>query len=241
VSKKSIQCHFTILAVAISTLSGNESELVPILRSSEERAYPPPLLTEAELPSYPWEIKGHPELRPIQKEDLHCQGRRDHTPKILSNGESHQDCDGPLEHGLPVTVQPILVTLLNWIQEKTGCEVVVTSGHRCPRHQTYLNASSKALSSKHQVGAEVNFYVKGWEDRAEEVIGLLFDYYNADPKRWDRETDVRTVPWYNDEVFVKLYQKDEGRDEDNSHGFAFIDIQVRGVQYTWKGSQEYYR
>ncbi len=218
------------------------------MRGAEEIAYPPQLLIPAELPSYPWEIKGHPNLRPIQKEDLHCQGRRDHPPKLLANGESHNDCDGPLEHGLPVRVQPILMTLLNWIQEKTGQEVVITSGHRCPRHQTYLNSSSKALSSKHQVGAEVNFYVKGWEERPEDVVNIIFEFYKAAPKKWDKETDVRTTPWYNDEVFVKIYQKDEGRDEDNAHGFPFIDIQVRydnekgeKVQYTWKGSQEYYR
>lgn len=218
------------------------------MRGTEEIAYPSQLLIPAELPSYPWEIKGHQNLRPIQKEDLHCQGRRDHHPKLLANGESHNDCDGPLEHGLPVRVQPILMALLNWIQEKTGQEVVITSGHRCPRHQTYLNSSSKALSSKHQVGAEVNFYVKGWEERPEEVVNILFEYYKTAPKKWDKETDVRTTPWYNDEVFVKLYQKDEGRDEDNAHGFPFIDIQVRydsekgeKVQYTWKGSQEYYR
>lgn len=220
----------------------------PITRGEEEIAYPPALLVPAELPFYPWEIKGSPHLRPIQKEDLQCKGRKTRPAKLLPNGESHSDCDGSLDHGLPVKIQPILLTLLNWVQEKTGQEVVITSGHRCPRHQTYLNAAPKAQSTKHQVGAEVNFYVRGWEEKPEEIIGLLFQYYNAPSKRWDKETDVRTTPWYNDEIFVKLYQKDEGRDEDNAHSFPFIDLQIRSdketgekIQYTWKGSQEYFR
>ncbi len=215
-----------------------------------------------QLPSYPWETAGAPHLRPITKEHFRCRGRRSHPPKPNHNGELQGDCDGYFEHGLPVRngeegVQPILIELLNILQEKTKNQVIVTSGHRCPKHQAYLYSHPKAQASKHQVGAEVAFYIPNWEP--ENLIPIIENFYKSHSryeqrpsylhfKRWDKETDVRTPPWYNEEIFIKIYQQDEGRNEDNSHPFPYLSIQVRydmekgeKVQYTWKGSQEYFR
>ncbi len=47
-------------------------------------------------------------------------------------------------------------------------------------------------------------------------------------QRWTRAgSDVAIYPWYNKEIFIKLYQATEGRDLDNSHPYPYIAIQVR--------------
>ena len=130
--------------------------------------------------------------------------------------------------------------------------MVITSGHRCPDHNTYLDASRSNQASKHQIGAEVSFYVQGMEDKAEELVRLIQAYYLQDPKfkgdkkyteftRYEKgDTDVSTPPWMNQEIFIKLYKKKEGRDFDHRHPYPYLSIQVRinretgeRVIYTW--------
>jgi hypothetical protein len=41
------------------------------------------------------------------------------------------------------------------------------------------------------------------------------------------ESDVSTPPWYNKEILIKLYLKNEGRDFDNRHPYPYVSIQVR--------------
>ena len=149
------------------------------------------------------------------------------------------DCGGANSHSLPLKgekefIYPILVDLLNYLQEKTEHKVVITCGHRCPQHHFYARDEVQNRYSKHMIGAEVAFYVSGMEDEPEKVVELLMAYYDGRGPEYTQfqrytksDTDVSTLPWYNKEVFIKLYQPNEGRDFDNRHPYPYIRVQVR--------------
>jgi hypothetical protein len=154
------------------------------------------------------------------------------------------DCEGGSRHGLPIFgakegVYPILLDLLNYLQKKTGRRAIITCGHRCPFHNMYAEPGKESIASKHQIGAEVDFYIQGMEDQPLEVIQLLMHYYQEDPslqklKEWAEfqrytkpDSQTLTAPWFNKEIFIKLYQKNEGRDRDNRHPYPYLSLQVR--------------
>lgn len=207
---------------------------------------------------YPWESLSS---RKITKDYFRCKGSSLNPPHVVQQkGEQVRffDCGGAEKHSLPLRDQkefiyPILIDLLNYIQDKSGKKVVITSGHRCPEHNTYVDASNENQASKHMIGAEVAFYVQGWEEKPDQVIKLIQNYYLEMPKyaglkdfqAFDRYTkenkNVSTPPWMNKEIFVKIFQKKEGRNFDNRHPYAYISIQVRyyretqeKVIYTWE-------
>jgi hypothetical protein len=224
---------------------------------------PPAERHEREL--YPWELGYVGEHPRITKEYFRCKGSSVSPMRTVSReGEEVQylhDCGGCKRHGLPLFdgeegVYPILIDLINHVQEKTGKRVIITCGHRCPDHNTYSDPSKFNQNSKHMVGAEVDFYVQGMEEQTDEVIALLLDFYAdaseasyRDFKRYTKDnTDVATPPWYNKEVFIKLYERTEGRDYDNRHPYPYVGIQVRydrqrseWVAYTWKAAHYNYR
>jgi hypothetical protein len=238
----------------------------PIYRSHTDNSYSisPPIHTPRA--SYPWESETN--LPRITKEFFRCKGSVSNPPIAdLSDPEKPTqlfDCEGCTRHGLPIihgkeSVYPILVDLLNYIQKKTGKRVVITSAHRCPAHNTYADPSKENRTSKHQIGAEVDFYVQGMEDVPNEIIGHIIQYYQETPlykndkearefKRFEK-SELEVQPWMNKEVFVKLFQKEEGRDLDNRHPYPYISIQVRydrdkkeRVIYEWaKANQGYPR
>jgi hypothetical protein len=222
----------------------------------------PPL--KQPIDPYPWEKGNVGNLPKITKEYFRCKG------SSLNPQRTHQekgsevlrltDCGGTSRHSLPLRngkefVYPILLDLLNHIQSKTGKRVVITCGHRCPEHNTYSDPTAK--TSKHQLAAEVSFYVQGLEDRPESIIKLIQAYYADHPqkefaefKRYEKgDADTTTPPWMNKEIFVKLYKKKEGRNFDNRHPYPYIAIQVRydrekqeRVIYDWnKATQNYMR
>ena len=181
------------------------------------------------------------------------------NPALLNSeqSESISDCGGRSRHGLPIIhgkegVYPILIDLLNYIQRKTGRRVVITCGHRCPAHNTYADCSKENRISKHQIGAEVDFYVQGMEERPLEIVGLAMQYFQESPvyandkeyldfqRYTGSDTQTAIQPWFNKELLIKVYQKDEGRDQDNRHPHAYICFQVRfdkkskeRVVYSW--------
>lgn len=197
---------------------------------------------------YPWEmayIGKHPK---ITKEYFHCKGSSLNPPHVNHKDPSRPvnyfDCGGFQKHSLPLKdgkefVYPILIDLLNYVQAKTGCRAVITCGHRCPVHNVYADHTIYNQNSKHMIGAEVDFYLQGMEQRPEEVVNILMNYYHemsiykADQhyqefQRLKRgELNVSTSPWYNKEILIKLYLKNEGRDFDNRHPYPYISIQVR--------------
>ena len=99
------------------------------------------------------------------------------------------------------------------------------------------------------VGAEVDFYVQGMEGQPKKIVDMIFDYYQEryDDKKYTTfarytksSTNVTTQPWFNREIFIKLFKKNEGRDLDNRHPFPYVSIQVRydrddqRIVYTWE-------
>ncbi len=227
------------------TKQGNESKEL-IYRNSKDRLYPLADLKSHLRDPYPWEkdYKGRHPM--ITKEAFRCKGDSNHLSKKKENIPTQLilDCAGGLKHSLPVLggqefVYPILIDLLNYIQIKTSCPVLITCGHRCPAHNSYADASFYNLSSKHMIGGEVDFYVVGMENKTQEIIDLIMRYYtekewykgNLEYSKFQRldheKVNVSTDPWYNKEVLVKLYKKEEGRDFDNQHLNSYLSIQVR--------------
>lgn len=212
------------------------------------------------LPLYSWKGKTVGNHARITKEHFRCKGSCTNPDKRIEQPSGPfylQDCAGNEQHSLPLREQkefiyPILINLLNFVQANEKKPVVITSGHRCPEHNRYIDPSPKNQYSKHTIGAEVSFYVKGLENSPEKVIKLVQDYFSKNPgykglaeyqvfKRWEKpDTDVTTPPWYNKEIFIKLYKKNEGRNWDNNHLHPYIAIQVRydralkeRVSYSW--------
>ena len=63
----------------------------------------------------------------------------------------------------------------------------------------------------------------------------------------NQDTGILTAPWYNKEIFIKLYKKKEGRNFDNRHPYPYISIQVRfdtelneRVIYSWDKAYKNY-
>lgn len=228
-----------------------------VLRTKKNRSYQLTHPKKKLQVLYPWQ-EAADDLPKITKEYFRCKGSFSNPPYKGAKGKIHKDCKGKDEHSLPLKdgkemVYPILIDLLNYVQKKTGKKVRITSGHRCPTHNTYSDPSKFNQGSKHQIGAEVDFYVEGMELSPTSVIDLLLAYYKEHPKTKHLEsythfyryrgkgTNVKEPPWYNKEVFIKLYQQDEGRDLDNQHPYPYIGVQVRfdrktnkTVSYSWE-------
>ena len=220
-----------------------------------------------QIEPYPWEEKIVGNFPRITKEFFRCKGSSLNPLRVevQEDGElvKYQDCNG--RHSLPLQdkkefIFPILLELLNHVQKKTGKRVVVTSGHCCPKHNSYKDPSKYNRTSKHMIGAEVAFYVQGMESSPEKVLELLCSFYQEsllykgnkayeEFSTYDGPTNVSTLPVRNKEVYIKVFKKEEGRDFDNRHSYPYISIQVRhdreedrGVFYTWnKAYNQYYR
>lgn len=216
---------------------------------------------------YSWEqqmVGKHPK---ITKDFFRCKGSSLNPIKFVQKKEEsvpYYDCGGAHKHSLPLKddkefIYPILIDLLNYIQAETGKRVVITCGHRCPDHHAYVDPAAFNKSVKHMVGAQVAFYVQGLEEQPEAVINTLMAFYKKDSfskgnadyeefKREGKESDVTTAPWYNKEIFIKLYNRGEGRDFDQRHPYPYISIQVRfdrdtneKLNYSWGNAQQYHR
>ena len=211
--------------------------------------------------AYPWNASEASAHTKISKEFFRCKGSSlnpCHVGQQKGNEEvqRHFDCGGAEKHSLPLKdgkefIYSILIELTNYIQEETNKKVVITCGHRCPEHNTYSDPSPSNQYSKHMIGAEVDFYVQGLEDHPEQIIALIQKFYQTnlrykgqkdyDFKRYEKsDANVATPPWFNKEVFIKIYSKGEGRDFDNRHPYPYISIQVRHdhetnekVIYSW--------
>lgn len=240
-----------------------------IYRKHDESFFTIPPAEKISPVAYPWD-KGQTSLYPkITKEFFRCKGSQLNPCHIIQDkGEirRYHDCGGAEKHSLPLRegkefMYPILIELVNYVQNKTGKRVVITCGHRCPEHNTYSDPSTENQCSKHMIGAEVAFYVQGIEEKPELVIKHLQEFYRETPRykgqkefeefqRYEKDkTNVTTPPWYNKEIFIKLFKKKEGRDFDNRHPYPYISIQVRydrdlkeKVIYTWdKANRNYLR
>ncbi len=231
-----------------------------IYRQHDEHLFnlEPPVLAERKF--YPWEEREEGSYPKITKDFFRCKGSSLNPVHLIQKKSELQrlyDCGGPQKHSLPLRDQkefiyPILIDLLNYIQNKTGKRVVITCGHYCPDHHLYADPLPANQASKHLIGAEVDFYIEGMERQPEKIVNLIIAYYQEIPKykglkefeifkRYEKDdTHVSTMPWYNKEVFIKLFKKHEGRDFDNRHPYPYLNIQVRydwdlqeKVNYSW--------
>ncbi len=240
-----------------------------IYRRHDEIHYEIPPLQPRVRENYPWEEGYVGRLPPITKEWFRCRGSGVNPPHMESiPGQTpvqRIDCAGAERHSLPLRkeeefIYPVLIEILNNLQSRTGQKIVVTCGYRCPQHNVYADPSPKNAASKHMIGAEVDFYVQGFEERPEEVVKLIMQFYRENARyrgkkeyqnfeRYEKkDTDVSTLPWYNKEIFIKLYRKNEGRDFDNRHPYPYISLQVRvdretneKVVYTWQKANSCYK
>lgn len=237
-----------------STLKRKNQVKEFITQSDDQLTYIPPLKIVPLVP-YPWEKENS--LPKITKEYFRCKGSSLNPLRSEYTGGQmvkYLDCGGCERHSLPLKegkefIYPILIELLNHIQEKTGKRLVITSGHRCPEHNTYVDPSPLNQYSKHQIGAEVDFYVPGMENNPEAILNIIFAYYKThfnqkeytEFNRYEKnDANVSTPPWMNKEIFIKLYKVNEGRNFDNRHPYPYISIQVRHdkaknqrVSYSW--------
>lgn len=240
-------------------LKSQKINIEKISRSKSDSYYKFDAPRKNSLALYPFEEETAGFFR-ITKEFFRCKGNPLNLERVdtsnLDDVRVYLDCPGPTKHGLPLIsgkegVYPVLIDILNFIQRKTKKRVVITCGHRCPKHNSYADISNSAKTSKHMVGAEVDFYVQGLENSSEKVLDLIFDFYKENSKyrgleeyaafsQYNKETDASTPPWHNKEIFVKLYKESEGRDFNNRHPYPYICIQVlydraakQKVNYTW--------
>lgn len=254
--------HASVLLTVILFVSCSQNDKKTykgeyIYRLQHESFYSPPLPQPQERDPYPWEEKTVGGFPRITKDFFRCKGNWLNPPNAQM-----RDCQGD-SHGLPLKdgkefIFPCLLEVLNYIQEKTQKRVIITTGHRCPLHNAYCEP--KNGSSKHLIGAEVDFYVEGMEKEPSTIIGLIQQYYRETPsfadhkeyttfQRYEKEgLNVVTTPWFNKEIFIKLYLEKEGRDADNQHPYPYLCLQVRydresnkPVQFDHKQAQNYLR
>ncbi len=257
-----MKIQYTLLLLTLSTLMGcsglERSEekkirsqnlvIAPIQRQSDEILFDFPPTSLKKRNPYPWEAKHIGKHLRITKEFFRCRGSVLSPPIQIHRQKDfiyHQDCGGIEMHSLPLKngeeyIYPVLMDLLNFLQEKLDRRVIITCGHRCPVHNLYADPSKKGQTSKHLIGAEVDFYVEGFEHNPKAVLETLFSYYKESMLRTITLTDASTPSWYNKEVAITLFHATEGRDFDNDHPYPYISIQVRydretkrTVQYNW--------
>ncbi len=176
---------------------------------------------------YPWEKKGSI-LKKITEKFFHCRGSCINPKRF-----DIEDCLGEEGHSVAlgekkVAISPTLISLLNYIQDKTKERVIITTGYRCKEHNRYVDPSKKNSSSKHQTGMEVDFYVEKYEDNPTHIVALIMQYYK-DPfiRQKINERGLRHPGWCNKEIALWIQEKDEGRDFDNRHPYPYVTIEVR--------------
>ena len=245
-----------LLPFLLNSCKADDREMLtkaePIVRKSNNKEY---LLKEPVIrpsPNYPWTKKGSSKYTKITKEHFRCKGSFTNPVRtvVQKSGslERYFDCGGMDRHSLYLKegqefIYPVLINLLNYVQEVSEHKVIVTSGYRCPDHSIYVEPSNR--SSKHMVGAAVTFYVQDYD--IQKVVNLIQKYYVQDKKlchfeRYTKEdTDCSIQPWMNKEIYFKVYKENEGRNCDNSHPFSYISLQVRHdmscdkkVVYSWE-------
>jgi hypothetical protein len=270
---KSMIMFCVLLCVACSGGGSNEKQQEKkekgefVYRRSHEKVCSVSSPQPKSSPRYAWEENFVGGYQRITKEFFRCKGSLLHPEKSVfksvAEKETITDCDG--NHSIFILdgkehIYSVLIDILNYIQKETGGRVVITSGYRCPKHNTYVDPSSYNRTSKHMVGAEVKFFVEGMEDSPKRALELIKKYYKENEryggakeylefKEYNGSTNVATTPVYNKEVFVKLFKKEEGRSFDNDHSYPYIDLQVRydpqrrhRVFYSWNAAyHNYYR
>lgn len=236
-----------------------------IYRHEDEHYFHSNEVVVRSLTPYPWEPKTLLVDRKIIKEFFRCRGSSENVNKSIIDEyrekTTNPDCQGMEKHGLPYRdgqefIYPALIELLNYVQEKVGKKVIITTGHRCPQHNAFADPSKQNKTSKHQVGAEVDFFVEGFEETPLEIVRFIMHYYTEHeeldygPFRECRRNPLglKHPGWYNQEIIVNVKEKDEGRDFDNRHPYPYVTIELRcdrsndnkPLNYNWNTAHNCY-
>lgn len=181
---------------------------------------------------YPWEEQYIGTLRKITKEFFRCKGSSSNPAEVVKGKEAvyFYDCT---PHSLPIRegeekVSPLLIDVLNFLQQKLEARVVITSAHQCPTHYKYLKKEKKSKMSRYLVGAKVDFYVEGHEKRPQEVEALINQFFKEPLK-----VQIKGQEWTNREVRLLLRKRGERRNRDNQHGHPYFTLEDLTFSYTW--------
>jgi len=228
----------------------------PILRRSDEYYFASASPKKKEQEKYPWEERYVGSFNKITKESFRCRGSSAHSDRKIINSdgveESLTDCEGLGSHSLPVRdgeefIYETLINLLNYLQREHRKRVIITSGYRCPVHNRYCNHARTNLTSKHQIGAEVDFYIDGMQTSPEEVVKKIMQYYQDDEPPYQQfrkmvkeRNGVEYTTWYNKEIFININDYRISNDLDNNFPHPYITIELRidretetKIDYTW--------
>ncbi len=226
----------------------------PIIREHHEKTIEELDFNPISREKYPWEKELVGRFSPITKEYFRCKGNA-LNPQIQVAFENEatrvvRDCSGIEKHSLPIRdkkefIYPILIELLNEVQKKLSAKVVITCGHRCPEHNLYSDQTAQGRLSKHQIGAEVDFYVEGYENKPSDVIQIIRQFYLDNPRyqglrEFQMFSQTQKGKIENKEIAIILNGKNERRDFDNRHPYPYITIELKydleskkKVEYTW--------
>ncbi len=204
-----------------------------IFRLSGESLFSFAPIERKELEIYPWEVRESLEFPRITKEFFRCHGSQHHPHKVVESENKEieiYDCNGIDEHGLVMKggkeyVHTCFLELLNMLQDTFHQRVVITSGHRCPKHDRFINGYGKEKVTSYQIGAAVDFYVEGQEENSYRVIEKVMNFFCRDKK--SQFTKKGEDCWRNHEVIITLNPKTTPRNDDNLHPYPYITIELR--------------
>ena len=206
----------------------------PILRYRDEKFHAICFPEQKIRERYSWENTTAHKFPKITKEAFRCKGSGSPKPKISRENLAMFDCQGADKHSLPIYedkefIYPALLEILNELQDQLKRKVVVTAGHRCYKHQTFLLGTTTGAVTKYVLGAQVDFLIDGIEASSGKIIDCLQEYYKRvfpDQKEYQLEKSVIGV-WHNKEISMRVYAKHEGRNEDNTHDLPYLSIELK--------------
>lgn len=199
-------------------------------RASEHSA----LLRWRKQQIYPWEPI-HGSIPRITPYFFMCKGRIDHPHVFSPQGQVIFDCVGHVYHSMFLKegrafVYPILLKLLNYVQKELHAPVIITSGNRCVQHNSYISRENTNKKNKYMVGAQVDFYVYGYEEQPERVMEILQKFYvnqaSAYSQFYSVQTGMLSPSYKNQEVAIHLFDRTERRNSDNAHSYPYLSIEV---------------
>ncbi len=228
----------------------------PILRLGSEYYFTSGAPRKQEREKYPWEERYIGNFTKITKESFRCRGSSSHPERKITSHDGAEeilvDCEGLGSHSLPVQdgeefIYDTLIDLLNYIQGVNQKRVVITAGYRCPLHNRYCNQTKSNLSSKHQIGAEVDFYVDGMQEEPEIIVNQLIAYYQKEGSLYQgfrqilkEKNGIQYPVWIGKEISISINHYKISQDLDSSFSHPYITIELKidrttgeKIDYSW--------
>ena len=232
-----IKKAFLLLIISLNACSSAETRLEKkrmknnnstekIYRHASEFAYQEELSVLVKRKPYPWENDAA--FPRITMDFLRCKGSLD-NPVLKGHEGAYEDCNGMHEHGLPYVdgdefVYPVLITLLNKLQKAFESKVVVTSGHRCPKHHMYITCGESKIS-KYMIGARVDFTILGMEQYPELIIEKIKELHQTDEEKYQVFKSDGPLAWTNEEIRISVNKEGEHSTlQRKKHPVVTIDV-----------------